>query len=134
MANYITLQNYAELNGVPFRTVQTRARQGQIPTIKIGNSVMIEKSTPWVARKIGKPSNAERAAKSKSKPKYKVEIQRAYYVAVVDRTGKEVASDFTFCNKEDAKKLGEKLKAEVERKSREVQQDTDPRISPFYNK
>lgn len=114
MNELVTLGEYAKLIGVPFRTVQTRARQGQIPTIKIGNSVMINRDTPWKSRKIGKPTNAERAAKSKSKTKYKIEIKRAYYVAVVDNSGKEVVSDFTFLSKAEAEKLGAEMKREVE--------------------
>lgn len=117
MNELITLKEYAELNCVPFRTVQTRARQGQIPTIKIGNSVMIEKSTPWLTRKVGKPTNAERAEKSKAdNGKYKVEVKKVYYVAVVDNSGKEITSDFTFLSKAEAEKLGAKMKKEVEGK------------------
>lgn len=115
MSNYITLKEYAEAIGVPFRTVQTRARQKQIPTIKVGNSVMIEKSTPWEARKVGRLTNEEQAKKVKNdKQKHKVVIHRAYYVAVVDNSGKEITSDFTFLNKQEAEALGRKLKAEVE--------------------
>lgn len=115
MANYITLKEYAEAIGVPFRTVQTRARQKQIPTIKVGNSVMIEKSTPWEARKVGRLTNEEQAAKPKNdKQKHKVVVQKVYYVAVVDNSGKEITSDFTFLNKQEAEALGRKLKAEVE--------------------
>lgn len=115
MANYITLKEYAEAIGVPFRTVQTRARQKQIPTIKVGNSVMIEKSTPWEARKVGRLTNEEQEAKSvNDKQKHKVVVQKVYYVAVCDNSGKEITSDFTFLNKQEAEALGRKLKAEVE--------------------
>ena len=119
VAELITLQAYAELNGVPYRTVQTRARQGQIPTFRIGSAVLIEKSTPWEARKVGKPTNAERRARESkvgSRPsKLRIKITRAYYVTVEDATGKEYASDFCFGTKEDSKRVGERLKAEVER-------------------
>ena len=115
MSNYITLKEYAEAIGIPFRTVQTRARQKQIPTIKVGNSVMIEKSTPWEARRVGRLTNEEQAAKPKNdKQKHKVVVQRAYYVAVVDNSGKEITSDFTFLSKAEAEKLGAKMKKEVE--------------------
>lgn len=117
MSNYITLKEYAEAVGVPFRTVQTRARQKQIPTIKVGNSVMIEKSTPWEARKVGRLTNEEQAAKPKNdKQKHKVVVQKVYYVAVVDNSGKEVTSDFTFLSKAEAEKLGAKMKREIEAK------------------
>lgn len=115
--NLITLQEYAELVGVPFRTVQTRARQGQIPTVKIGNAVMIDKSFEWKPRKVGKPTNAEREEKAKlNNGKYKVEIKKVYYVAVVDNSGKEITSDFTFLSKTEAEKLGAKMKREIETK------------------
>ena len=115
MSNYITLKEYAEAIGVPFRTVQTRARQKQIPTIKIGNSVMIEKSTPWEARRVGRLTNEEQEAKLVSgKQKHKVVVQKAYYVAVVDNSGKEIKSDFTFLSKSEAEKLGAKMKREIE--------------------
>lgn len=117
MANYITLKEYAEAIGVPFRTVQTRARQKQIPTIKVGNSVMIEKSTPWEARRVGRLTNEEQEAKSAScKQKHKIVVQKVYYVAVVDNSGKEVASDFTFLTKADAEAIGKRMKSEVEAK------------------
>jgi hypothetical protein len=115
MANYITLKEYAEAIGVPFRTVQTRARQKQIPTIKVGNSVMIEKSTPWEARRVGRLTNEEQEAKSvSSKQKHKVVVQKVYYVAVVDNSGKEITSDFTFLTKADAEAIGKRMKQEVE--------------------
>lgn len=119
MADYITTRQYAELHGIPFETVRTWTKNGKLPTIKIGGSVMIEASAPIPAkRKPGVKTAQEkdlaefnRMFKSK---KLKVRIVPAYYVSVEDGTGKEVASDFTFCSKEDAKRLGEKLKAEVE--------------------
>ena len=42
-----------------------------------------------------------------------MKITRAYLVSIVDGTGKEVVSDFTFGTKQEAEKLGEKLKREV---------------------
>ena len=119
MANYITRKEYAERHGVPFETVKTWTKCGKLATIKIGASVFVDADTPIPAkRKPGVKTEAEkdlaefnRMFKSK---KLTVKIVPAFYVSVEDGTGKEVASDFTFCGKEDAKKLGEKLKAEVE--------------------
>ena len=115
MNDLITLKEYAEFVGAPFRTVQTRARQGQIPTVKIGSSVKIEKSTPWLDRSAN-IRKAKEDRKVAANPKYKIEITRAYYVAVCDNSGKEVVSDFTFLSKAEAEKLGAKMKKEVEGK------------------
>lgn len=49
--------------------------------------------------------------------KYHVEITRAYHIAVVDKSGKEVTSDFTFLSKAEAQKIGERMKKEVEGKA-----------------
>lgn len=115
MADYITTKEYAELHGVPYEAVKTRVRYNLIPHIKVGRSNMIDKNTPWVEiKKSGRPSKNSKSRVESRKPKFKVEITRAYLVSVVDRTGKEITSDFTFCTKEDAKQLGEKLKREVE--------------------
>lgn len=119
MADFITTRQYADLHGLPIETVRTWTKKGKIPFIKVGDSIMIEKDTPIPAkRKPGVKTEAEkdlaefnRMFKSK---KLTVKIVPAFYVSVEDGTGKEVASDFTFCGKEDAKKLGEKLKREVE--------------------
>lgn len=124
MANFITTRQYAELHGIPFETVRTWTKNGKLPTIKIGGSVMIEASAPIPAkRKPGVKTAQEkdlaefnRMFKSKQ---LKVKVVPAFYVSVVDGTGKEVASDFTFCGKEDAKKLGERMKKEVEGKIKE---------------
>ena len=43
-----------------------------------------------------------------------VEITRAYYIAVCDKSGKELVSDFTFLAKAEAEKIGERMKKEVE--------------------
>ena len=119
MANYITLKEYAEAIGVPFRTVQTRARQKQIPTIKVGNSVMIDRNTPWeVRKKTGRKSKEDKIREEVESRmngnELKVRITRAYYVSVEDASGKEICSDFTFLNKEEARQLGESMKAKVE--------------------
>ena len=114
MGDLITLQQYAEMVGVPFRTVQSRARQGQIPSVKIGNSVMIDKSTPWEFKKAGRKSAAEQSEVDSAKQKYKVEVRKVFYVSVCDSSGKEVTSDFTFGSKADAEALGKRMKKEVE--------------------
>ena len=119
MANFITTRQYAELHGIPFETVRTWTKNGKLPTIKIGGSVMIEASAPIPAKR--KPG--VKTAKEKELAEFnrmfknknlKIEITRAYYVAVCDSSGKEITSDFTFCSKEDAKRLGERMKSEVE--------------------
>ena len=119
MANFITTRQYAELHGIPFETVRTWTKNGKLPTIKIGGSVMIEASAPIPSkRKPGVKTAQEkdlaefnRMFKSKQ---LKVKVVPAYLVSVVDGTGKEITSDFTFCSKEDAKRLGERMKSEVE--------------------
>ena len=43
-----------------------------------------------------------------------VEITRAYYIAVCDKSGKELVSDFTFLSKAEAEAIGKRMKSEVE--------------------
>ena len=114
--DYITTREYADLHGLPLETVRNRTKHNQIPFIKVGDSIMIDRNTPWLERKkTGRPSNeSKKAAKSKVDSKYKIEIKRAYYVAVVDSSGKEITSDFTFLSKAEAEKLGSKMKREIE--------------------
>ena len=115
MADYITTREYADLNGIPLETVRTWTKCKKIPFIKVGDSIMIDRSTPIPAkRKPGRKSNAEKSKVGSRKSKLKVTITRAYYVAVEDSSGKEIVSDFTFCTKEDARQLGERMKREVE--------------------
>lgn len=119
MAKFVTRKEYAEKYGVPLETVKTWTKCGKLATIKIGAAVFVDADTPIPAKlKPGVKTQEEknlaefnRMFKSKQ---LKVKVTPAYYVSVEDGTGKEVASDFTFCNKEDAKQLGEKLKREVE--------------------
>lgn len=119
MADYITTRQYSELHGIPFETVRTWTKNGKLPTIKIGGSVMIEASAPIPAkRKPGVKTEQEkdlaefnRMFKSKQ---LKVKVTPAYYVSVEDGTGKEVVSDFTFLSKAEAEKLGAKMKHEIE--------------------
>lgn len=117
MSDLISMREYAALHGLSIETVKTRVKQNQIPVVRFGKSVMIDKSTPWEERKkTGRKSKAE-LEKSKvesRKQKLKVVITRAYYVAVVDNSGKEVVSDFTFLSKAEAEKLGAKMKREIE--------------------
>jgi len=119
MADFITTREYAALHGVPFETVRSWIKVGKLATIKVGGRALVEKDTPIPAkRKPGVKTAQEkdlaefnRMFKSK---KLTVKIVPAYYVSVEDGTGKEVASDFTFGTKQEAEKLGEKLKREVE--------------------
>lgn len=117
MADYITTREYADMHELPLETVRTWTKQKKIPFIKVGASIMIDRSTP-IPAKMKKRSRAEiETAKALSQADGKilrVEIQRAYYVAVVDNSGKEITSDFTFLSKAEAEKLGAKMKKEVE--------------------
>lgn len=116
MADYITTKEYAALHGLNVETVKARIKRKQLPHIKFGGSVMIERNTPWEERpKARKPKADVEIAKANSRILH-VEIQRAYYVAVVDNSGKEVTSDFTFLSKSEAEKLGAKMKKEVEKR------------------
>lgn len=113
MADYITTRQYADLHGLPIETVRTWTKCSKIPFIKVGDSIMIERDTPIPAKKkSGRKPMSEQAKVGKTK--YKIEIQRAYYVAVCDNSGKEITSDFTFLSKSEAEKLGAKMKREIE--------------------
>lgn len=115
MADYITTRDYADLHGLPIETVRTWTKQKKIPFIKVGNSIMIDRTTP-IPAKMKKRTFAEiEAAKSVvENRKLKVVIRKAYYIAVEDSSGKELISDFTFLNKADAERIGAKMKREVE--------------------
>jgi len=115
MSDLISMREYAALHGLSIDTVKTRVKQNQIPVVRFGKSVMIDKSTPWEERKkTGRKSKAELERAKVVSSKYKVVIRKAYYVAIEDSSGKELTSDFTFLNKNEAKKIGERMKAEVE--------------------
>lgn len=116
--DYITTREYADMHELPLETVRTWTKCKKIPFIKVGDSIMIERSTPIPAkRKPGKKSAAELAEQSKVESrKLKVRITRAYYIAVEDSSGKEITSDFTFLTKAEAEKIGAKMKAEIENK------------------
>ena len=117
MADYITTKEYAALHGISYEAVKTRVRYNLIPHIKVGRSVMIDKNTPWnEIKKSGRPPKGSESKVESRKPKVKIQITRAYYVAVCDKSGKEVTSDFTFLSKAEAEKLGAKMKKEVEGK------------------
>lgn len=118
MPDYITTREYAALHNLNIETVKARIKRKQLPHIKFGSAVMIDRNTPWEERpKARKPKADVEMAKANSRILH-VEIQRAYYIAVVDNSGKEVESDFTFLNKDEAKKIGEKMKKEVEGKQK----------------
>ena len=118
MPDYITTREYADLHNLPLETVRGRVKRNQIPYIKVGDSIMIDRNTVWEERKkTGRiPNAAKQAAEKSRKSKLKVKIVKAYYVAVEDSSGKEIASDFTFLTKDEAKKIGERMKKEVEGK------------------
>lgn len=114
MADYITTREYAALHNLNIETVKARIKRKQLPHIKFGSAVMIDRNTPWEDRsKARKPKADVEIAKANSRILH-VEIQRAYYVAVVDNSGKEITSDFTFLSKAEAEKLGAKMKREIE--------------------
>lgn len=113
MANYITANEYAAAHGLSINTVRTWIMNGKLPVIRLGNSVMVERDAP-IPQKLKKRSNKEIAQARFEGSMLHIEIVRAYHVAVIDGTGKEVVSDFTFGTKQEAEKLGEKLKREVE--------------------
>ena len=120
MADYITTREYAALHGVPFETVRSWIKVGKLTTIKVGGRALVEKDTPIPARRkpgVKTVEEKELAEVSKLREKrYSVKITRAYLVSVVDGTGKEVTSDFTFGTKKEAEKLGEKMKKEIEKR------------------
>ncbi|MBR6984185.1 MAG: hypothetical protein IKH75_11800 [Ruminococcus sp.] len=117
MANFITRKEYAAKYGVPLETVKSWTKCGKLATIKIGAAVFVDADTPIPARrKPGVKTVEEKELAEVSKLREKrlsVKITRAYLVSIVDGTGKEVVSDFTFGTKQEAEKLGEKLKREV---------------------
>ena len=118
MADYITTKEYAALHNLNIETVKARIKRKQLPHIKFGSAVMIDRNTPREERpKARKPKADVEIAKANSRILH-VEIQRAYYVAVVDNSGKEITSDFTFLSKAEAEKLGAKMKREIETKGR----------------
>ena len=73
--DYITTREYADLHGLPLETVRTRVKQNKIPFIKVGNSIMIDRNTPWEARQAGRPKKD--AAPKVDSRKLKVRITRA---------------------------------------------------------
>ena len=118
MPDYITTREYADMHGLPLETVRTWTKNGKLAHIKIGDSIMIDRSTPTPEkRKPGRKSKGELKEIEEIRSKtYKIKITRAYYVAVEDASGKELVSDFTFLTKDEAKKIGERMKKEVEGK------------------
>jgi len=118
MANFITRKEYAAKYGVPIETVKSWTKVGKLATVKIGSSVLVDGDTPIPAkRKPGVKTVEEKELAEVSKLREKrlsVKITRAYLVSVVDGTGKEITSDFTFLSKAEAEKLGARMKKEVE--------------------
>ena len=119
MADYITTRQYADLHGLPIETVRTWTKCKKIPFIKVGDSIMIDRSEPIPAKRKKRSRVEIETAKAVAEVDRKilhVEITHAYYVAVCDNSGKEVVSDFTFLSKAEAEKLGAKMKREIEAK------------------
>lgn len=119
MADLVSMKEYAAAHGLSIETVKTRVKQNQLPVVRFGKSVMIDRSTPWEARKkTGRPKKRDveriKIEKARKSKKLKVKITTAYYVAVEDASGKELASDFTFLSKAEAQELGRRMKSEVE--------------------
>lgn len=119
MADYITTKQYAALHSVPHETVRTWCKCNKIPFIRVGEGnravIMIERDTP-IPAKLKKRTKEEIAIAEIKSRTLKVEITRAYLVAVVDGTGKEIISDFCFLTKAEAEKLGEKMRKEIEKR------------------
>lgn len=115
MADYVNARQYAEIHGLNIETVKARIKRKQIPYVRFGSAVMLDRNEPWVERAKGKPKKEVKASQSKANNrKLKIKITRAYYVSVEDSSGKEVASDFTFLTKADAEAIGKRMKSEVE--------------------
>lgn len=114
--DYITTREYADMHGLSIETVRGRVKRNQIQFIKVGDSIMIDRNTPWDSRQVGRPRKDAQQSKVGSR-KLKVRITRAYYIAVEDSTGKEITSDFTFLTKAEAEKIGARMKSEVEGKA-----------------
>lgn len=118
MPDYVNAREYAEIHGLNVETVKARIKRKQLPCVRFGSAVMIDRNEPWLERSRARKPKAEvekaRAVAEVDSRILHVEIQRAYYVAVVDNSGKEITSDFTFLSKAEAEKLGVKMKKEVE--------------------
>ena len=121
MPDLITMREYAALNNIKLETVKTRVKQNQLPVVRFGKSVMIDRNTPWVERKkTGRKTKEEKVRAEvenfMNSRNLKVKITPAYYIAIEDASGKELTSDFTFLSKAEAVKIGEKMKKEMENK------------------
>ena len=119
MVDYITTKQYAALHSVPHETVRTWCKCNKIPFIRVGEGnravIMIDRDTPFPA-KLKKRTKEEIAIAEIKSRTLKVNIERCYHVTIIDGNGKEVVSDFTFGTKQEAEKLGEKMKKEIEQK------------------
>ncbi len=115
--DYITTREYADMHGLPIETVRTWTKQKKIPFIKVGNSLMIERSTPIPAKRKKRSKieiETDKALAAVDSKMLHVEIKHAYYIAVCDKSGKELVSDFTFLSKAEAEAIGKRMKKEVE--------------------
>lgn len=120
MPDYVNAREYAEIHGLNIETVKARIKRKQIPFVRFGSAVMLDRNEPWLERsRTRKPKSEVQAAKAKAEnPKYHVEIRKAYYVALCDSSGKEVTSDFTFGSKADAEAIGKRMKQEAEKRGK----------------
>lgn len=57
--------------------------------------------------------------------KYKIKISKAYYIAIEDKDGYEVASDWSFLDYKETKKIAEKMLAEAEREKSDAEKQVD---------
>ena len=53
--------------------------------------------------------------------KYKIKITKAYHIAIDDKDGYEVASDWSFLDYKETKKIADKMLAEVEREKSDAE-------------
>lgn len=121
MPDYITTRQYADMHGLPLETVRSWTKFKRIPFIKVGDSILIERSTPIPERRKGGRKTKEEKVRAEvenfmNTRNLKVKITPAYYIAIEDASGKELTSDFTFLSKAEAVKIGAKMKKEVEGK------------------
>lgn len=62
--------------------------------------------------------------------KYKIKITKAYHIAIEDKDGYEVASDWSFLDYRQTKQQAWKLRDEVERKEKEI--DNNPTVKAIH--
>ena len=85
------------MHGLPLETVRTWTKNGKLAHIKIGDSIMIEKSTPLPEkRKPGRKTKEEKVRAEvenfMNSRNLKVKITPAYYIAIEDASGNILCS------------------------------------------